>query len=171
MKKINISITFPLALYICICINSSVTLADDLASSNLDSYGIKSENEAKKDFERYCKDSATKRGILDNAMYNNCYEYESSGYFELIYTLKNNQYPWLSKLLPKIIKSWTKRGVTQWRMVNFDVETEIDAYLDVKYMKEHQESSIQKINSCYYIYKEDENVWNMTRHCIQNQHF
>ena len=132
-------------------------------------YSIKSEDEAQQDFDKLCKDEWTKRGILDNRMYNYCYNQEQKGYQELVYTIKNNQYEWFDVSLSKIIKHWTKKGVSQWRMINYSVNQEIDAFLDVEYMKEHEGVSVQMINFCHNKYRHTDSEWGLTRYCLKNR--
>ncbi len=162
--KIIKFVIFYFLIAICIYIQKKSRYVQKQSSSSVSSKVniLKTQIEAKKDFDSYCRNKWTKRGVLDNEMFNYCYGIESEGYNNIIYKVKNNQYTWFDNLLYKIIQKWTQKGIIQWGMVDYELTTEVDAYLDIEYMKEHNEVSIQKVKFYEDEYKNSANIWSMT---------
>ena len=122
------------------------------------------------DCDSHCKKEWTKRGVLDEKMYNYCIGQEKEGYDKMReLEQKYSSFTWVEKLKNDIIKQWTEAGVTQWRMVGAILEKEIDAYLDIDYGLKNGEFKKDVYNACYseWIEASPASVWSMTRYCLQ----
>ena len=70
----------------------------------------------------HCKSEWTKRGQLDQRMYDYCMKKEGEGYAEaLILMEKYKNQPWIQDAINFSIKEWTKAGVRQDSMVKFSM--------------------------------------------------
>ena len=123
------------------------------------------------DCDSHCKKEWTKRGVLNERLYNYCIEREKAGYDKMReLEQKYTSFTWVEKLKNDIITYWTKAGVTEWQMVGFSLEKEIDAYLDIDYGLKNGEFKKDDYNACFSKWKEarPESVWTMTRYCLKN---
>lgn len=123
------------------------------------------------DCDSYCKKEWTKRGELDERMYNYCVQKEKEGYDKMRgLEQKHKSYPWVEKLKNDIITKWSKSGVTQWQMVGYNLEKEIDAYLDIEYGLNNGEFEKDVYNTCYSKWEEayPPSIWTMTLNCLKN---
>ena len=123
------------------------------------------------DAKAYCKDHYTKRGVLDQRMYEYCFNEQLERYDELL-TLesKYKNYTWIGSLKESIIKKWTKAGVTQWDMVEASLRNEVDAYLDLDYGLKNGEIDKEKYDLKYaeWFKASPEGYWSMIRYSLKS---
>jgi hypothetical protein len=98
----------------------------------------------------FCKKKYTKRGHLDQEMYDFMLKEHLKSYDELlILESKYKNYSWLDSYKNNIIKDKTKAGVTDWFSVNGSLESEIDFFLDLEYGLKNGEFDKEKYNLLY----------------------
>ena len=123
------------------------------------------------DAQAYSKELYTKRGKLDQEMYDYSVKEELKGYDELLnLELKYKKYSWIDSLKNNIIKKWTKAGVTNWSMVGAGLRNEIDAFLDLEYGLKNGEIDKEKYNLKYkeWYIGSPEKYWSMIRYSLKN---
>ena len=82
----------------------------------------------------HCKEQWTKRGVLDNRMYEYCMKKQFEGYANLkILISKYSQQKWLQAAVDHSVGKWTKRSVTQWNMVHYELNKITEAHEDIIY--------------------------------------
>jgi hypothetical protein len=128
-------------------------------------------NDVLEDAQIHCKNESTKRGVLDQKMYDYLFKLELEGYDNLVIIEKKyKEYQWLFDLKKNIITKWTKAGITQWRMVYFNLNDEIDAYHDLDYGLKHSEFDKAKYDLIFkkYIITFPDSYWTMIRYQLKN---
>jgi hypothetical protein len=84
----------------------------------------------------HCSEEWTKRGVLDQRMYDYCVRRDQEAYAALTSEVEEYKaYPWLRPVINAAIAEWTKRGSRRETMVAHSVHQEIDAFLDLQYLK------------------------------------
>jgi len=97
----------------------------------------------------HCKSEWTKRGELDQRMYDYCMKREGEGYAEaLILMEKYKNQPWIQDVINFSIKEWTKAGVRQDSMVKFSMAKIIDGWEDMVYESKQPGFNKAKHQSC-----------------------
>ena len=97
----------------------------------------------------HCKSEWTKRGQLDQRMYDYCMKKEGEGYAEaLILMEKYKNQPWIQDAINFSIKEWTKAGVRQDSMVKFSMAKIIDGWEDMVYESKQPGFNKAKHQSC-----------------------
>lgn len=117
----------------------------------------------------FCRDEWTKRGELDQRMFRYCVSQETRGHAEMLATLKKfDSKPWMSALFPAIWMEWTKRGITQYRMVGHALKQECDKFLDYEYERKQSQFNARKMDACAQEWRLHASRWSMTVHCYKN---
>jgi len=99
--------------------------------------------------EQHCKSEWTKRGVLDESMYNFCMGMERDGYDELILLVdRYSDEPWIQSAVDYTLGEWTKRGVTQFSMVKFQLEQITEGFEDIVYLSEQPGWDKRKYERC-----------------------
>ena len=127
--------------------------------------------EVMKDINSHCKKKWTKRGALDQEMFDYCVTQEKEGYDNLKFLeTKYKSFEWLKNLENSIKLYWTKEGIIDWEMVHYSLNNEIEAFLNIEYGLSHGEFKKETYNSCYAMWKESspQSVWSMTEYCLKN---
>ena len=123
----------------------------------------------KENVNTFCREEWTKRGALDQRMFGHCVKMETEGYARMLSSIKkfeNNS--WMKTLFPAIWSKWTKRGITQYRMVGANLEGECDEFLNYEYEKKQNNFNKTKMLQCWNEWKDNsENVWSMTMYCYK----
>jgi hypothetical protein len=108
---------------------------------------LKSKDEYKSDSQQICVKNWTKRGELDQRMYNHCMKGQMEGYDkvkELHFYADQNFYS--DTAYPYCLKQWNKRGVVDTRMLAHCLEKEVEGIKDVMYYrKQYDEAQVNKI--------------------------
>lgn len=96
-----------------------------------------------------CKAQWTKRGELDQGMYDYCMERESEGYDEALLLIKRyNQQPWIQAVIDFAIKKWTKTGIRQDSMVHYAIQQMTEGWEDLAYEAKQPQFNPHKYQSC-----------------------
>lgn len=97
----------------------------------------------------HCAEEWTKRGVLDQGMFNYCMNKESKGYHNLV-TLANEyrNMTWIQAAVDYSLKKWTKRGVRQDSMVHYQLNKITEGYEDLVYMSKQPGWDKAKHDSC-----------------------
>ena len=84
--------------------------------------------------DKLCKDQWTKRGVLDERMYNYCMKKGQEGYDKAldIYAEFENMV-WINDVLKHSYQQWTKRGNTDYNMFAYEIEQQKEGFLDLEY--------------------------------------
>jgi hypothetical protein len=124
--------------------------------------------EAVDQYKAYCAAEWTKRGVLDQEMFDSCVRDEREGHDRMVRVVaKYDDKPWAQPLLDYVVHEWTKKGIRQDEMVAYDMEREADAYEDLVYETKQPSYDNAKMITCYadsgiqftmlrYCYKQDE---------------
>ena len=120
----------------------------------------------------YCEKSWSKRGELDQRMYNFCMKQQSDGLIELNVLLQNHgpggakgEVPNLSDVLDFAMAQWAKPREYQMNMVKFSVNQMIEGFLDVQYGYSQGEFTDEMVNGCAEQWLPQ---WNMVHFCLNN---
>ncbi len=118
--------------------------------------------------EAHCRGEWTKRGELNNRMYNHCLGIEKAGHANMLHVLTEyGTQEWMATLFPAIWNAWTKRGVTQYQMVGYNLKNEADKFLDFKYEGKQPSYDRSKMNRCVGQWRGDDSRWSMTMYCYK----
>jgi len=113
-----------------------------------------------------CKEKWTKRGVLDENMYNYCMTIQEEGYEEAsaIYNEYKSQ-EWIDEVAKFSLEKWTKKGITDYSMFAYALNTQKEGFLDLMYEIEQKSvtrSSIQKCTNEWYP------QYSMIVYCLKN---
>lgn len=96
-----------------------------------------------------CTDEWSKMGELDQRMYAYCIDTQTKDFKKFKEVIKNNgDIPNFDTIVSKAWSEWTKRGITDYMMVNHTVGREIDAYKELEWERRQSEYNNDKIVSC-----------------------
>jgi hypothetical protein len=99
--------------------------------------------------DEHCKSEWTKRGQLDQQMYNFCVKQQNDGYAEaLILIEKYKDQPWIQEAINFSIAKWSKAGIRQDRMVKFSIKKIVDGWEDMVYESKQPSYNKAKHQSC-----------------------
>ena len=100
-------------------------------------------------YEILCKQEWTKRGVLDQSMFNRCMNNQRDGYRSWVLEVeKYSNQNWIQSVIDEAIKSWTKRNVRNDFMVNFEIRRMTDAWEDLVYMAKQPGWDARKFEAC-----------------------
>jgi len=113
-----------------------------------------------------CKEKWSKRGVLDQRMYDYCLGQDLDSYKDLQYLIsQSSEIPGIGNILEFSIDKWYQSDA--WRMVRYEVDKQKEGFLDVEYMMSNGES-LEKLNSCKSQWlKLDSPQWDMVRYCLE----
>ncbi len=104
--------------------------------------------------DKLCKDEWTKRGVLDERMYNYCMNQAEEGYkkaLNIYNEFKTEE--WIDDVVKHSYDQWTKRGNTNYRMFAYRMNLEKEGFLDLEYgiqQGNFTESNIKKCTNKWY---------------------
>jgi len=76
-----------------------------------------------------CEAEWTKKGVLDQDMFNYCMDNKKEGYAEALRIIKKFQnQPWIQEVIDYAVKSWVKKGSRDDQMVAYSLQKEIDGF-------------------------------------------
>jgi hypothetical protein len=114
----------------------------------------------------YCSEQWTKRGVLDQSMYQFCMKLEREGYANLkSLSLKYASQKWIQSAVNFSMEKWTKRNVTQFSMVHFSLNQITEGYEDLIYMQKTTGLKKTKFDACH---QEWGIQFNMVVYCYKN---
>jgi len=97
----------------------------------------------------YCQDEWSKRGVLDQRMYNFCMSKEAEGYQKLVVLVnKYRNIPWLQTAINYSVSEWTKKGSRQDSMVYFTLNKIIDGWEELNYQSKQPNFNRQRFQAC-----------------------
>lgn len=113
-----------------------------------------------------CTEKWSKRGVLDNNMFNYCMNRKTDSYGDLNYLLsQSSDIPGLNNILQYGINEWFESD--GWDMVLYEVNKQKEGYLDVEYLMANGGSE-QQLQSCkdqWLTYNEPN--WRMVLYCLE----
>jgi hypothetical protein len=101
----------------------------------------------------HCRNEWTKRGVLDQGMYNYCVNLQKEGYAkfrELSDKYKNAT--WIQETVDFALDKWTKRGVRDDEMVAYELGLQIDAFENLVYEAKQKGFDQSKYERCYQLW-------------------
>lgn len=116
--------------------------------------------------EQHCQSEWTKRGVLDQSMYDFCMNMEREGYDDFVELVdRYSDEPWINSAVDYSLGQWTKRGVVQFSMVKFQLEQITEGFEDLVYLSEQPGWDKRKYERC----SRDWGVqFNMVVFCYEN---
>ena len=113
-----------------------------------------------------CKETWTKRGVLDQDMYDYCMDSQSDSWIDLKYLLNQSKdIPGLNNILQYAINQWYKND--GWEMVLYEVNQQKEGYLDVEYLMSNGGSEDLLQNCKGQWLSKAEPQWNMVIYCLE----
>lgn len=113
----------------------------------------------------HCANEWTKRGTLNKMMFEFCKRTEKKAHANLVTLVEkykdDHKWQWIDKSLPSIWNKWTKRGVTRYQMVHYELNLEVEALLDIQYEANEPTFDKDKMQSCANQY----NTWQLVKYC------
>jgi len=123
---------------------------------------------SKENVDTFCREENTKRGELNQSMFNYCVSKETTGHADMLDALKRlSGEPWLQPIFPMMWNEWTKRGITRYSMVAYSLKKEEDSYKTYVYDTEHQAAPSAKFASCEAKWRNHSKRWTMTNYCVK----
>ena len=113
-----------------------------------------------------CTEKWSKRGVLDEGMFNYCMNRKTDSYGDLNYLLsQSSDIPGLNNILQYGINEWFDSD--GWDMVLFEVNKQKEGYLDVEYFMSNggSEDLLQKCKNEWLTNKEPN--WRMVLYCLE----
>jgi len=120
-----------------------------------------------------CKGEWTKRGVLDERMFNYCFRENKKGYQEVLSIVNENQkQAWVKLSYTRCLSKWTKRNVTQYRMVAHCVRSELEGIKDIAYYQKEKGYSKEIGEACFnkWVKRLEKADFHMVAYCIK-KHF
>jgi hypothetical protein len=116
-----------------------------------------------------CKEDWTKRGNLDNEMFNYCMGRQSEGYDAAMTNLNRYaQVPLIDAIVKSAVNTWLKPHDYQYEMVAYQIEREGEAYLDTAYGVQSGTYSEAQVAICVEQWlKPSEPQWTMVAYCLE----
>jgi len=100
-------------------------------------------------YKNYCAEQWTKRGVLDESMFNYCMSKEREGHQNLVYLAgKYNNMSWIQAAVDYSVGRWTKRDNRQDSMVYHTLNLIIEGYEDIVYMSRQPDWNKAKYSAC-----------------------
>ena len=97
----------------------------------------------------HCSEEWTKRGVLDQGMYQYCMKTEREGYANLkSLASKYASQQWIQSAINFSMEKWTKRNVTQFSMVHFNLNKITEGYEALVYMSKQPGWQNNKYEAC-----------------------
>jgi hypothetical protein len=122
--------------------------------------------QASGNYSAHCKEEWTKRGVLDQGMYNYCMQQEIEGYKNLSFLVqKYNNLPWIQSAINHSVQEWTKKGSRQDSMVYYTLNNMIDGWEELSYQSKKPNFNKSKFQSCQQKWDFD---YNMVLYCYKN---
>ena len=104
--------------------------------------------------EKLCKDKWTKRGVLNDRMFEYCSKQASNGYREALDIYKEYENSvWIQDVVNFSLSEWTKRGITDYNMFGYEVKKHKEGYFNLAYeisQKTVTEAEVRKCSDKWY---------------------
>lgn len=118
----------------------------------------------------FCDEKWSERGVLDARMSQSCQNDEREGYAKwrrLVTDKTYKTFDWIPSTFMKIWNKWTKRDMTQHRMVAYNLGEEINDYKTYMWTLKQPNTDQQKLIDCCHEWEEHESRWSMTLYCYK----
>jgi hypothetical protein len=97
-----------------------------------------------------CEDKWTKKGVVDQNMFNYCMDLQRQGYSEALQTIKKfKDQPWIQNLIENEIITWTKKGSRNDEMIAYNLRLETDAFEELVLASKKQGFDNNLYEKCY----------------------
>jgi len=104
--------------------------------------------------DKLCKDQWTKRGVLNERMYNYCMNKAEKGYQKALYIYNEfKTEKWIDDVAKHSYDQWTKRGNIDYNMFAYEMNTQKEGFLDLEYEIQQgnfTESEVKKCTNKWY---------------------
>ena len=101
-------------------------------------------------YEAFCREDNTKRGILDTGQYQYCLGLNNEGYDKLEeIAFKYSSTVWIKAAIDYSVAEWTKNGSRQDRMVAYALGRIIDGFENLVYESKQPSFSQKRYEACY----------------------
>ena len=122
----------------------------------------------KSNVDSLCRDKWEKRGKVDRRMFRFCKKMQKRGHRSLFRLIKKRKkLAWISDLMPVIWNKWTKRGITDYSMVHFGLNREVEGFLDYEYETKQSDYDAGRMSRCAAKWQSRANPWSMTMYCYK----
>jgi hypothetical protein len=112
----------------------------------------------------YCDKQTTKRGEQDFDMYDLCMDTQLDGYDKALgLSYQYAHQPWMEQLITDIFARWTKRDRINYQMVGYNLEADIEAFLDIEYAVKNGDVTQEAVNVCEEKHLPD---FNYVKYCL-----
>ncbi len=112
-------------------------------------YALNLPSEQSGNHETLCKEKWTKRGILDQRMYNFCADQQHEGYLNLVALAnKYSSQKWIQDAINFSVKKWTKRDVRDDQMAHHALEQITEGWENLLYTYKQPKFNQSKYNVC-----------------------
>jgi hypothetical protein len=117
-----------------------------------------------------CEESWTKRGTLDQEMYDYCMRQQTDGYARTLDLMeKYRTIPDIEGIADFASGKWLTRREYQYEMVAYEIEQQAEAFLDVAYDVDAGKYSESGAADCMARWISDaEPLWDMVAYCLKN---
>lgn len=116
-------------------------------------------------YSAYCQEEWTKRGVLDQSMFNYCMKQQVEGYQNLSFLVqKYGSLPWIQKAINYSVQEWTKKGSRQDNMVYYSLNKMIDGWEELSYQSKQPNFNKPKFQRCQ---QEWDFQYNMVLYCYK----
>ena len=121
--------------------------------------------QASGNYTAYCQEQWTKRGVLDQSMYNYCVGKDIEGYQNLSYLVqKYNNLTWIQKAINDSVNKRTKKGSRQDSMVYYSLNQMIDGWEELSYQSKQPNFNKARYQMCQQKWDFD---FNMVLYCYK----
>ena len=113
-----------------------------------------------------CTEKWSKRGVLDEGMFNYCKNRKTDSYGDLKYLLsQSSDIPGMNNILQYGINQWFESD--GWDMVLYEVNQQKEGYLDVEYFMSNggSEDALQSCKDQWLTFNEPQ--WRMVIYCLE----
>lgn len=124
--------------------------------------------------QQHCGDKWTKRGVLDQRMFDYCMKQQREGHQEALdlyarYSTGSDRIAELDEIVAHADKKWGsgRRGEYQFDMVAYELEKQIEGYLDVQYLIETGGVPDSTVTACKRKWLKSKPEWNMVAYCME----
>ena len=119
----------------------------------------------------FCEDKWTKRGELDQKMFNYCMRQQSDGHdkalsLEAKHSVNGSKPVELfDQVIQFSLEKWAKPSKYQMNMVAYEMEKQVEGFLDVDYLVSQGKTDAGLVNQCRTKWLPQ---WNMVAYCLEN---
>ena len=99
--------------------------------------------------EELCKENWTKRGVLDERMFDYCSNLAVDGYREALEIYKEYENAvWIQDVVNFSLSEWTKRGITDYNMFGYEMKKHKEGFLNLEYEINQNNVTEAEVRKC-----------------------